>query len=936
MQTRQLIRHCIETEDKKNPYTDEKIAEILDLSREIVTNIRKELKIPDSRERRKSELHKAILQIIKAQPQISDRQLTKKLNDQYFVIGKYAVSKIRQELTLNKTQNTTSTPIFSHIIGYDGSLKNIINRALAALIYPPFGMHCLYVGQVGTGKSTLIKEVLNYAQTLERYQQHFYCHEINCQDYKHNEKQLLVELFGYQQQAGLLETMNQGIICLNQIDSFPIQGKEMLLKYLNTGQFQRLDNPEIFMSSTMIIATLNTAIEDYQRNFSMVIQLPSFEQRPMKEKLAYIQKCFQNESQCLNDDITVKKEALYTLLSYPFPDNFQQVQNEIKVSCAKALLDKKISDENSMIVAFDNLSDTLKSTYYAHNRETRMLIRGDMIFASSGHSVLTRSDITDSWDIYELLDEKFDELKAQGLSNQEAGNVLVEEMEMSLSKQIHNVEKSKMSKDEISAIVGKTILELSSYIYDKAKKELPYLSDSMIFPLAIHLKMMNERQVHQKARFVREINKIKQNNPKEYLIAKNMIQNIQKKILVQHPEEETCFLAIYFQKFQSRYYDNQKKIAVLVVSHGHVASAMAQTANMIMGEYHAVGLDLEFSDSPKIMADKVIAKVHEIDQGKGCIILADMGSLLQVGERVEKEIGVAVGVLGRCDTLMVIECLRKTLWTNETIDEIVESLDIKETRHIYQNQNRIHERAKAILTCCVTGEGAAIQLENYLKVRFESVFKDVKWLHLGYVDETSLMERIEDLNQKYEIMAIVGTLDPHISDIPFYTSQQVYQKEGFESLKTYCYKYLGIYNPLIEVLDQQCISILSGNYTKEEVIDNAVAMMVEANCVDENYLLSVYKREAWLPTYLQGGIGIPHGESQYVTKPVIHITKLDKPVCWDGENFVDFVFTLALKEDQTEAFEELYKQMREPSFMQILKLCTSQEDILEKFMLIQY
>ena len=83
----------------------------------------------------------------------------------------------------------------------------------------------------------------------------------------------------------------------------------------------------------------------------------------------------------------------------------------------------------------------------------------------------------------------------------------------------------------------------------------------MIFPLAIHLKMMNERQVHQKARFVREINKIKQNNPKEYLIAKNMIQNIQKKILVQHPEEETCFLAIYFQKFQSRYYDNQKDMS---------------------------------------------------------------------------------------------------------------------------------------------------------------------------------------------------------------------------------------------------------------------------------------------------------------------------------------------------------------------------------------
>ena len=82
--------------------------------------------------------------------------------------------------------------------------------------------------------------------------------------------------------------------------------------------------------------------------------------------------------------------------------------------------------------------------------------------------------------------------------------------------------------------------------------------------------------------------------------------------------------------------------------------------------------------------------------------------------------------------------------------------------------------------------------------------------------------QIEGLNKSLEISGVpeqvtVGLIGPsldlsliHIfSDIPFYTSQQVYQKEGFESLKTYCYKYLGIYNPLIEVLDQQCISILS-------------------------------------------------------------------------------------------------------------------------------
>ena len=43
-------------------------------------------------------------------------------------------------------------------------------------------------------------------------------------------------------------------------------------------------------------------------------------------------------------------------------------------------------------------------------------------------------------------------------------------------------------------------------------------------------------------------------------------------------------------------------------------------------------------------------------------------------------------------------------------------ISAQETMNTYENQNIQHERPPAIITCCITGEGAAIHLENYLTV----------------------------------------------------------------------------------------------------------------------------------------------------------------------------------------------------------------------------
>lgn len=62
---RQRIKNLIENEDKKNPLTDEAISSMLNIRREDVTFLRNELKIEDSRQRRKVVLIKAIKDILK-------------------------------------------------------------------------------------------------------------------------------------------------------------------------------------------------------------------------------------------------------------------------------------------------------------------------------------------------------------------------------------------------------------------------------------------------------------------------------------------------------------------------------------------------------------------------------------------------------------------------------------------------------------------------------------------------------------------------------------------------------------------------------------------------------------------------------------------------------------------------------------------------------
>lgn len=177
----------------------------------------------------------------------------------------------------------------------------------------------------------------------------------------------------------------------------------------------------------------------------------------------------------------------------------------------------------------------------------------------------------------------------------------------------------------------------------------------------------------------------------EMLFAQKLLQSINQVLDIPVPDEELIFIAMYLRAFSNRNYVDEANVGVIVIAHGKVASGMAAVANRILGVSRCIGLDMDLDDSILDMERRLTEEVQRQNQGKGCMILADMGSL----------------------SYLVIEVLRKALIPSMSMDEIIDTL----TPHIpcggSRQQELVPERKAAICTC-ITREGAAMAILKYM------------------------------------------------------------------------------------------------------------------------------------------------------------------------------------------------------------------------------
>jgi mannitol/fructose-specific phosphotransferase system IIA component (Ntr-type) len=286
---------------------------------------------------------------------------------------------------------------------------------------------------------------------------------------------------------------------------------------------------------------------------------------------------------------------------------------------------------------------------------------------------------------------------------------------------------------------------------------------------------------------------------------------------------------------------------------------------------------------------------------------------------------------------------------------LAESLE-KHELYIYNyKKNYKNNHRKAIIALCITGEGAAINIKRLLEdVIPEINDNNIEIIPIGMIQSENVIENIKIMQKSKDIIAIVGTIDPNVENIPYYSMEKILNSDGLDELKELlfnnnpqktqenklkarlndnpeetCKNKLKTKLIANNIFDENLIVLQASLKSKEEVLDTLSNLLLKYGYVKESFLLDLYKRELMAPTIFANGIAIPHTFPFHVIKPAIAIATLKKPVKWAENFFADKIFMFALNNNSSLVFRYLYNIGNNYSLLDKLIKCSNKRDFLD-------
>lgn len=715
---------------------------------------------------------------------------------------------------------------FEHVIGNDGSLKEVIKKAKAAMIYPPFGIHTLLVGPTGVGKTMFAEIMYRYGKKSGILKSDSNFVVFNCAEYAENPQLLLGQLFGYEKGAytgaektneGLVAQADGGVLFLDEIHRLPPEGQEMLFMLLDRGEYRRLgSNSETQKVKVLVIAATTENVESsllrtFIRRIPMTIPMPALKEKKLRERFELIEKFFRQEYNQMEVPIYVNQKVMKALLSYECLGNIGQLKADIKLLCANAFLDYKTKNMNEMRIASKLLQEHIyRGLLESKNKEkldSFMNKHNQDYFVYNEGTILQEFDQED-YDIYKFIDSKYEQCAMQGMSSKQANKEVKEFIEdyiKSLSSELNESEN-----DGIYKIVPIDIYHATEVALRIASQRLKRsFSKKVLSALALHVLAIveNKRSDHEISQSAYDVVK---EHPNEYAVAKEIRTFLEKELEIILKDQELIFLTMFLY-VDNEDIGNQKNVALLALAHGDgVARNMIDVANNLLHTNHGHALDMSLHQNVNEFLEVVVRKVEKINEGKGVLLMADMGSLLSFDEIITKRCGIPVKAIELTSTPFLLEALRKSLIPQYTLDSLFIELEDyqpylnikKQTDHEYQENNYV------IISTCMSGEGAAVKMGELIT----SAIPTINEAHIEIIPCNAQTFKEKDISNK-KILAIVGATNLSLEGVPYLSSDKIILEEGLQTLNEWIAKELGETKG-----SKQIPNILVNNFLKESLI----------------------------------------------------------------------------------------------------------------------
>ena len=738
-------------------------------------------------------------------------------------LERFAVSSLQEYLQERGEVYTEND--FDKLIGSDKSLKTMINKAKAAMIYPPFGLHTLLVGPTGAGKTMFAEIMYQYAKDHGVLQKTAPFVIFNCAEYADNPQLLLGQLFGYvkgaytgadRESEGLVEKAQNGVLFLDEIHRLPPEGQEMLL---DKGEYRKLGANETSKDARVLIIAATTEnlesslLQTFLRRIPMTITMPSLEERSIEERYELIEKFFRQEYNQVKIPIQVKAKVMRALLSYDCKGNIGQLKADIRLLCANGFLEHISRQDNVIRITLSLLQEHIYHGLLNSGKQKEvddfLTIHDQEIFVYDQETKLEHYD-GEFLNIYEEMNRRFQDYEAKGFDNANINRHMRMYIETYIKTLSNQIEESG-SEAMLYKIVPIHVYHAVEVALQLAQQRLGYpISKKVYTAMALHISalMENKRKEHELNANVYDV---LSENPNEYHVAMEIMSFLQKELEIPFPPQEIVFFTMFLCIEKDKPQVNGA-IALLALAHGNgVARNMVDVANALLDTRHGHALDMSLHQSVDDFLETVTRKVKEIDEGKGVFILVDMVSLLSFGEIITQKTGIPTKTIDMISTPFVLEALRKTMLSEYTLDDLYRELR-SYTPYIGKlyskeiKQKALHQNV--IVTTCLSGEGAAVKLGELIR----SAIPAIDEYHIDIVACNTESFKEKHLENK-RILAVVGARDLHLEDTLYISSDKIILEDGLAKIAQ-------IISTALGVEDREPVSsnIVMNNFLKESLV----------------------------------------------------------------------------------------------------------------------
>ncbi|SHM72014.1 sigma 54 modulation protein [Caldanaerovirga acetigignens] len=685
---------------------------------------------------------------------------------------------------------------FDAIIGANLSLKNAVQQAKAAIIYPPSGLHTLLLGETGTGKSMFAEVMYNFAKEVGRIKSSAPFIVFNCADYANNPQLLMAQLFGVKKgaytgadrdRAGLVEKADGGILFLDEVHRLPPEGQEMLFYLMDKGLYRRLGETESqHKAQVLIICATTESIESallktFIRRIPMIIKLPNLSERTVEERFELVKSFFKAEAAVVKADISITSNALKALLLYECPGNIGQLKSDIKLSIAKAYLGYMMKRDDKLCVHTEDLPDYVRKgllKYRELKDEIDKFVTGEIVkFSSLAFSPVVQQE-KQIFNLYEALEEKRRALEEKGLSESDIKLIMSIDIETYLKKFMKNLANDDL--EELYKVVDKRVVDIVREFLDYASRELGrFFADKTLYGLSMHVASSIERIKSGKEIVNHQLENIRKVYEKEYEVANFLREKIEEEFAIKVPEDEVGFVAM-FLCLEEEEAEKDERVGVVVAMHGEAAAtSIADVSNRLLDEDIVVGYNMPLDQKPEVALDNLTNIVRKVNRGRGVLLLVDMGSLVLFGDMIYERTGIPVKTVEMVSTPMVLEAARKAIMraSLEEVYDAVVNLSPYVGRIYRDSVDYGRDIGKnVIVTACITGEGTAVKLKTILEKEFGLKEKGIDVIPLKIENKKDFKNKLDRIKNERNILAVVSALDPEDGSLVYISTSQIFDK----------------------------------------------------------------------------------------------------------------------------------------------------------------